>query len=424
MAVRLTVPFIEKAKGEEKRREIGDAIVPGLWLVVQPSGARSWAVRYRAAGKPVKVTLGPYPLIGLADARDHAREVLEKVGRGEDPAKEKRETRQIQFKTVAADPARDLWAAVRSEYLKRDAAGLRSYDAIKRILEKETTRWNGRRIQDISKRDIIELLDAVTDRGAPVQANRVLAHVRRVFSWSIGRGIITVNPASGIEAPTEERSRDRVLTAQEVADIWNVAGGLGYPFGPMVQLLLITGQRLREVAEARWSEIDLERAIWTIAAERAKNAEAHNVPLARRAVEIIEALPRIGKSPFLLSTTGEAPISGFARAKERVDGALRVIDIKRAGNNTPAAEVPERERWTFHDIRRTVATQMAADGVLIEVIERVLNHKGYSASGLRAVYNRHSYLTEKKQALETWAERLAIIVSGGADVVSLPGRAL
>lgn len=422
MAVRLTVPFVENAKAEEKRREIGDVIVPGLWLVVQPSGAKSWAVRYRVEGRPIKLTLGSFPLLGLADARDQTREVLAKIAKGEDPAREKRETRTIQFSPAVASPNRDRWEYVRDEYLKRDASGLRSFEQIERLLKKETAAWNGRRIQDIGRRDVVELLDAITDRGAPIQANRILALVRRLFNWSIGRGIVTANPAEGVEAPGEERSRDRVLAPTEIADIWEVAGGLGYPFGSMVQLLLVSGQRLREVAEARWDEVDLDSALWTIAAERAKNGERHEVPMPAIMADICRSLPRIGRSTYLLTTTGTSPISGFARAKERIDAALRALDLERAGSHVNPADVPARAHWTFHDLRRTVATNMAGDGVLIEVIERVLNHKGFSGSGLRAVYNRHSYLEEKRRALDTWASRLAVITAGGANVVMLSGR--
>lgn len=421
MAVKLTVPFVENAKGEASRREIGDAIVPGLWLVVQPSGSKSWACRYRSAGKPVKVTLGPYPLIGLADAREQARQTLEKVARGEDPAREKRETKAIVFAAPAL-AERDLWRSVREEYLKRDAAGLRSHDQIKRLLEKETARWDSRRIQDITKRDVIELLDAVADRGAPVQANRVLAYVRRAFNWSIGRGIVASNPTDGIEAPAEEKSRDRVLSTTELADLLAVAHGLGFPFGSMVRLLVYTGQRLREVAEARWAEFDLDGALWTIPAERAKNDVAHEVPLAPAVVELLRSLPRLAGSPVVLTTTGKAPISGFARAKERVDAALRAIDLERAGQGVRPEHVPERTPWVFHDLRRTAATGLAAEGILFEVIERVLNHKGQSASGLRGIYNRHTYLDEKRRALEAWATRLEVIEAGGANVVSLARR--
>lgn len=412
MAVKLTIPFVDNAKSDDgKRREIGDALVPGLWLVVQPSGAKSWAVRYRADGKPVKVTLGPYPLIGLADAREQGREVLEKVAKGENPAAEKRETRAIKFSAPVINPDRDLWRTVLADYLKRDAAGLRSFEAVKRLLEKETAGWLERRIQDIGKRDVVEMLDAVTDRGAKVQANRVLAHVRRVFNWAKGRDIVTTNPTEGLEKPAQEVSRDRVLAPAEVRDIWRAADALGYPFGPMVKLLFLTGQRLREVAEARWNEVDVDRQVWTIDPARAKNAERHDVPLTAPAIALFESLPRISKSPYILTTSGTSPISGFARAKERIDALLRELDIERAGRGVRPSEVPERQRWTFHDIRRTVATNMAAGGVLIEVIERVLNHKGSTNSGLRKVYNRFSYMDEKRQALEAWAQRLDLMTS-------------
>lgn len=411
MAVRLSDKFCDAAKGDPsgKRREHLDALVPGLAFIVQPSGKRSWGVRYRdMERRPVKVTLGPYPMIALGEAREQAREVLQKVAKGADPAAEKRSLKRIVF-TDAPSRTRDLWWTVVEQYLQRDASALRSHDSIKSILERETKdRWSSKLIHEITKREVISMVDAVVDRGAPIAANRALAHTRRVFNWALSRDLISVNPCSGIEKQAESK-RDRVLSRAELTDIWSVADGLGYPFGPMVQMLILTGQRLREVAEAEWHEFDLDAGLWEIPPVRAKNDERHVVPLAPAVVDLIREQPKLGKpAKYLFTTTLETPVSGFARAKQKLDEEIAKLDLKRgkAAGLSPA-EIRPREPWTFHDIRRTMASGMAELGVMFEVIERTLNHKGASRGGVAGVYNRHQYLDEKRSALVRWAQSIA-----------------
>lgn len=409
MAVRLSDKFCDGARGDPaKRKEHMDAIVPGLAFIVQPSGKRSWGVRYRdEQKKPVKVTLGPYPLISLADAREQAREVLHKVAKGQDPAAEKRTLKRIVF-TEAPSRERDLWWSVVEEYLRRDASALRSHDAIKAILERETKdRWQSKLVHEVTKREVISMVDSIVDRGAPIAANRALAHTRRVFNWALARDLITVNPCAGVEKQSE-RKRDRVLSRQELADVWAVADGMGYPFGPVVQMLILTGQRLREVAEAEWSEFDLDGGIWEIPPERAKNDERHLVPLAPAVVALLKAQPKIGKpAKFVFTTTMETPVSGFTRAKQKIDEELAKLDVKRGREaGLSPAEIEPREPWTFHDLRRTMASGMAELGMMFEVIERVLNHKGISRGGVAGVYNRHTYIDEKRRALEVWSSSL------------------
>lgn len=417
MAVRLSDKFCDGARGDPaKRIEHMDAIVPGLAFIVQPSGKRSWGVRYRdEQKKPVKVTLGPYPLIGLADAREQAREVLHKVAKGQDPAAEKRTLKRIVF-TEAPSRERDLWWSVVEEYLRRDASALRSHDAIKAILERETKdRWQSKLIHEITKREVISMVDAVVDRGAPIAANRALAHTRRVFNWALARDLISVNPCAGVEKQSE-RKRDRVLSRQELADIWAVADGMGYPFGPLVQMLILTGQRLREVAEAEWSEFDLDGGLWEIPPARAKNDERHLVPLAPAVVDLLKSQPKIGKpAKFVFTTTMTTPVSGYTRAKQKVDEGLAKLEVKRGREaGLSPAEIEPREAWTFHDLRRSMASGMAELGVMFEVVERTLNHKGVSRGGVAGVYNRHQYLDEKRRALELWTSSLPFAaVAGG-----------
>lgn len=410
MAVRLTDKFCSSAQGDPAgRREHMDSLVPGLAFIVQPSGVKSWAVRYRdASKKPTKVTLGRYPLLGLGDAREQAREVLQRVAKGEDPAAEKRTTKTIVF-TEAPSRSRDLWWSVVETYLKRDAAGLRSHDAIEAILSRETKAlWGTKLIHEISKRDVIRMVDGIVDRGAPIAANRTLAHVARVFSWALGRDLIDTNPAKGIQKQPEA-SRDRILTRAEIADVWAVAEAMSYPFGPMVQLLLLSGQRLRECAEAERSEFDLEGRLWTIPPERAKNGAKHIVPLAPAVVALIRDQPKIGKR-FLFTTTATTPISGFAKAKATIDAELAALDLERAKEARANAKPEPRPHWQFHDLRRTAASGMASLGVMGEVVERVLNHQGASRRGVAGVYNRHEFLDERRVALQKWADEVAKIV--------------
>jgi integrase len=412
MAIRLTEKFIESAKGDPKgRKEHMDALVPGLVFIVQPSSKKSWGVRYRDQQKrPVKVTLSPYPLLSLADARDQAREVLEKVARGDDPAAEKRTLKRIVF-DQAPSRERDLWWTVAEDYLKRDASSLRSSDQIEAILTRETkTRWSSRPIGELTRREVISLIDGIADRGTPIAANRALAHIKRVFSWAQGRDIIAANPCVGVEKRPEV-SRDRVLSRSELADVWTVSDDMPYPFGPMIQTLILTGQRLREVAEAEWREFDLPGALWEIPPDRAKNDERQLVPLSVEAASVIDSLPRLGRpARFLFTTTLETPISGFARAKQQVDERLAKLDVERGRDNgLRPAEIEPRKRWTFHDIRRTIATELAALGVSFEVTEAVLNHRGVSRGGVAAVYQRHKYDAEKREALQRWATSLDFI---------------
>ena len=177
----------------------------------------------------------------------------------------------------------------------------------------------------------------------------------------------------------------------------------GFPFAPCIQLLLLTGQRRGEVSGMRWSELDFENAIWTIPAKRAKNGSAHMVPLAPLALEVIRTVPRYLDSDFVFTTTGRTAISGFGRLKRRLDIAFG----------------PDAEDWRVHDLRRTVATNMAMLKVQPQVIEAVLNHKSGLVSGVAAIYNRHSYLDEKREALEAWANRVAEIIDREAEISAL-----
>ncbi|MBX3537666.1 MAG: tyrosine-type recombinase/integrase [Chelatococcus sp.] len=407
MAKAFTVKGVEAIKSDVVRREIPDGALPGLYLVVQPSGATSWAVRYRYGGKPKKLTIGTYPAIELAAARELARVALRAVAEGRDPGAEKKAAQRAAERAAGAE--RDLVENIADAFVERYAkANTResTWKETKRLLEADVVPvWRGRRIQEINKRDVIELLDRVVDRGAPVMANRVLAAIRRMFSWCVERGILDTSPCTDVKAPASERSRDRVLTDEEIRLVWRACDAVGWPFGPLTKLLLLTGQRRDEVAEMRRSELDLEKGVWIIPRERVKNDRAHEVPLAKSAIALIEGLPKVkSKEGYVFTTTGDTPVGGFSRAKSRIDDAIiKSLEKVAAANGTDPSEVKPLDRWTLHDLRRTMASGMARLGVNLPVIEKVLNHTSGSFAGVVGIYNRHSFNEEKRHALDAWA---------------------
>ena len=241
-------------------------------------------------------------------------------------------------------------------------------------------------VDAIGKSDIRSIIDSIVARGAPIHANRVLAYLRRLFNWAVERDIIAVSPAEKIKAPTAERSRDRTLSTAELVAVWNGASALGPPFDAFVHLLILTGQRLREVAGARWTEFDLVQAEWAIPGSRTKNGSAHIVHLAPMAVSVLAGAPKFLDSQYVFTTTGRSPISGFSKMKAKLDGLSGV------------------RNWTIHDLRRTFATIGTGElGIDPVVMDKILNHRSGVVTGVAAVYQRHAYLEQRKGAMATWA---------------------
>jgi integrase len=436
MTKALTAKRIETVHATSSRQEIPDGLLVGLYLVVQPSGARSFAVRYRYAGQPRKLTLGAFPAINLETARTLGAKALRAAAEGRDPASEKQSAKGDAKRQAAEEVRgkRDLFENVAREFIERHAMkqnrettwretarilGLRpSPDDPAKLVEiggDVMPAWRGRKIQDITKRDIVALLDGVHDRGSPIMANRVLSAVRKLFNWALARDIIAASPCGGVAPPAPERSRDRVLSDDELRLVWNAAEGDGWPFGPLVKLLVLTGQRLAEVGGMRWDEVDLENRLWTLPAPRVKNDERHEVPLSDAAVAIIAALPRIKTTKgFVFATRRDAVVSTFSRAKDRLDAAILAALPK-------DAKAPEH--WTFHDLRRTMASGMAPLGIQLHVVEKILNHSSGTFGGVAGVYQRYSFATEKRSALAVWASHVEGVVSGKqrTNVVALRG---
>jgi len=427
--MKLTALNIDAWKPAATRQEILDR--DGLYFIVQSSGVKSWALRYRRknGGKAVKHTIGSYPAISLKDARSEATRLRAEIERGGDPHNEKVVARRREaevddtFEAVARRyieeyqfrrnrswewTARLLGFAVDAEapVASKQCPPLRvvkdgSRDQRGRRRVSLADRWGSRRLANITDTDIIAALDGISAR-TPILANRLHAVLHKLFDWARSKKLlVTANPCVGIERPAKEQSRDRVLEDKELRKVWLAADKLGHPYAGIVKLLILTGQRRNEIAGLRWSEID--ESVLHLPAARTKNGLAHDVPLSAPAQAVISNLPRIADAD-LVFTIKRQPITGFSRMKERLDKASGVT------------------HWTLHDLRRTVASGLQRLGVRLEVTEAVLNHRSGSTAGIVGVYQRHDYAAEKADALARWADYVDALVSRTkANVVTLRG---
>jgi integrase len=328
---KLTDLFVERAKPPARGRvEYFDASFPGLALRVTDKGAKSWSVFYRFHGRLRRLTLGPYPTIKPAKAREEAQTALDRMREGIDPADEKRARRDQ--RTLETD----TFGALATDYLDRHVRQNNresTFLEAKRDLEHDALKkWRTRPLASIARRDVIDLVDSITARGAPVQANRTLARLRALFNWGIEKERLTISPVARMKLPTEEKARDRVLSDDELRWFWQACGEIGWPFGQLFKLLLLTAQRRDEVATITWPEFDLDKRLWTIPREKAKNDLAHDVQLSDAAVAVLQSIkrPRSRRlaAGFVFTTTGETRVSGFSRAKRRLDAAM--LKAKRA----------------------------------------------------------------------------------------------
>jgi integrase len=386
----------------DKRLEHPDDRITGLYLVQQPSGGLSWALRYRYGGQPRKLTIGPFPAVDLKAARRRAQEAVGAIAGGNDPASAKAAAKAAARDAKRQDSVGRVAAVVDSfldRYVRRNVGASWAKET-ERLLRVEVIPEIGeKRITDVGRADIHGLLDGMVDRGSAVNANRLLAVLRRMFNWCVERDLIEHSPCDKLKAPTPETARARVLTDAETRTAWGAFDRIGWPFGRIAQLLLLTGARRDEIAGAKWADVDLETKIWTVPAYRSKNGQAHTIPLSDAAISIIDGLPHVGRAGFVFTTNERTAVSGWSRAKNTVDKAI--------GEMTKGQAMPH---WTFHDLRRTCASGMAALGVPPHVVEAALNHRGGAIKGVAAVYNRYAYDPEKREALDIWAKHVEEIV--------------
>jgi integrase len=399
-----------------KRITLWDSAVPSLCVRITDKGAASFNIMRRLRGRLIRRMIGiswhvPFPAgqqlpYSLANARDDARAAILEISRGIDPKKRKEAER-----CAGEQRQSNSFASVAEDFIVRHVRKLRSGAEVESSIRRELVeRWGERSITDISRRDVVELIEVIADSGRKYAAHKLFNYVSKLFAWAIARHLygLETSPCTGVkpsELAGKKEPRQRVLSDSEIRALWKATEGLGYPAAPFARLLLLTGQRLREVAEMSWAEVELDKALWTIPADRMKGDSAHEVPLSQMTVEILKSLPR-WPVPYIFSTTGgERPISGFSKMKLRIDAAL-------------AEAIPT---WRFHDLRRTMRTGLGALPVPSNVAEMTIAH---AQPGLHQVYDRHSYRDEKRRAFELWAARLKDIVEPGgqSNVVPIAAR--
>jgi integrase len=385
MRKQLTQAVVDRMRAPAERTEISDHLLPALRLIVQPSGARSWAVRTRVHGKPCKLTVGNAQVIGITEAREKARELLREVAAGKDPRQAKREK------------AADTLGAVADQYLRHVVATRRprTQEECRRHLNQHWRPLHHRPLAELTRREIAARLLELKDDHGPVAANRARSVLSAMFTWAIGQGLVEVNPVTGT-SKNAERSRERVLSIEELRAIWRATDGPG-AYDAIIRLAALLGARKGEIGAMMWGEVDLDRALWSIPGSKTKNGQAHQVPLSEQALEIIKAQPRHGE--YVFGARGDAPFSGWSRCKRRLD--------KRCG----IAE------WDVHDLRRSFVTHLCEIGVAPHVVESAVNHVSGHRAGVAGVYNKSTYWPERVRALQQWADHL--LGAGEAKVIDL-----
>ncbi|AWN40776.1 tyrosine-type recombinase/integrase [Methylobacterium durans] len=396
--LRLTTAAVERFRPPESGQiEYFDTHLPSFGLRVSYSGTKAWIVMTRFDRKLARITLGRHPALSLADAREKARHLILHAKAGHDPrhleAEERRKKDQERRTTYGGVAALFMERHVERNLRPNTA---REY---RRILQgPDTQDWCSRPITSLTKPDIVDLLQRIEERGSPAFSNRALAYLSKFFNWCLEQDLITTNPATRVRPLSTVRSRERVLTPDELAWICKGLGEWHSQFAPLFKLLLLTGQRRSEVGGMRWDELrshGTDEAVWELPASRTKNGQPHFVPLTEQAQDIIASLPRTG--PLVFTTRSTTSLSGFSKAKSQLDERVNML----------RAEVgqPPLPSWTLHDLRRTMVTMMNERlGIAPHVVEAVVNHVSGSAKrGVAGVYNRALYLRERRDALRAWS---------------------
>jgi integrase len=378
-----------------------DDELPGFGLRIRDGGKRTWIAQYRLGKKQRRLTIGTVANTTAEEARKRAKAILSKVHLGADPQIEKAEARVQASSTVQSAVER---------YLDERALRLkpRSLAEVQRHLRKHFAAMSEMPLAKVTRAHVAAELAKIAKQNGPFAANRARAALSSLYSWAMGEGLADRNPVIGTNKATDEIARDRVLSPLELSAIWQEAGYGDY--AAIIKLLILTGQRREEVGGMLWSEVDLDGSIWRIRAERTKNGLPHDLPLSQPALAILRArTKRDGR--HLVFGTGDGPFQGWSNAKSALD--TRVLEQLRKKDKK--AQLPP---WRLHDIRRTVATRLGDIGVLPHVVEAILNHVSGHKAGVAGVYNRASYATEKRMALDLWAEHIAEVTTGQPSKVT------
>jgi integrase len=435
----LTTAAVQRLKAKGKRLEVRDAGAPGLHLVIQPSGVKSWAMRLRRPdGRPAKLTLGRVdlgdengddPVLGapltLRQARQLANSVDRQRARGIDVASMTEQKRREE--RLRLDASRDSFLALARDFAGDQMRNIRGWRAQAKVLGLSypreggeptlvsaglAERWASLPVGEISARMIHDAIDEAQRHAIPgtaprtagasdARAHHLAAAIGKLFSWAARKRRVATNPCMGVHRPKASSERDRVLSAAELRSLWLACDAIGGPFGSCVKLLMLTGARRSEVSGLQWGELSEDLSIWTLPKERSKNKRTHVVPLPPMARSIISAAPQVEGCALVFTTNGKSAVSGWSTVKVRLDAAM--------GNGN----------WRIHDIRRSVVTGMVSIGVLPHIVELVVNHVSGHKSGVAGIYNRSEMMPERRTALERWAAHLAGIIEGKtANVVA------
>jgi integrase len=415
----LTDVAIRKAKppAPGKRKILWDALVPGFAVRITDKGKRPFVLitRFAGAANPTARVLGEHGVMGLDEARQKARDWIQILKTGKDPAAIERYERQF-----AAEMQREAEAArIRDDastfasafelFAKTHLTTLRSGKKVDQTMRRVLLPvWGARQLASLTRKDVSAVIYSIHDGGSPIAANRMKSYITKFDKWAFNRGLIDSPFAVMLEKPAKEVVRDRALSIPEIRALWAACEGVG-AFGPCVRMLLATGQRLDEVAAAPWKEIDCDAALWTIPAARTKPKREHKLPLSRLALAILDASPKLG--PYIFSATGHGPVRGWSKIKRKLDEGM-LTELQKV--DPQASLVP----WRLHDLRRSAATHLARIGTDRIVVSKILNH---IEGGVTARYDRYGRDVEMVEALEAWGVELERIVAGPV-VVSLKGR--
>ncbi|WP_340107801.1 integrase family protein [Pikeienuella sp. HZG-20] len=398
MKIDLTDAFLKNVEAsDDGRLEIADAKRPGLVLRVYPGGRKIWMFEKRVkGGAKRKHTLGEYPKpVSLADARRTAQEIAAEAARGFDriveAEKSERAAEAAEKASVAAEAAKVSVASVIERYdALHLSPNLRTAADRRRQLEQALAPFLESALCDLTRKELQGRIDEKAKEGRIVMANRIKSALSAFTKWAWRRGYTETDIGAGLSKAANEKPRDVVLSVSQVREIWKATQTLGDIWGPLFRLLIITAQRRGDIGGLRWSEVEETRLV--IGGDRTKNSKPHVVHLSVPAKAELDALPRDGALVF--TTTGSTPVSGFSKAKARLDALLK----------------PDFPAWRLHDLRTAFATQMAETGESEAVVDRILNHVASvsAASAVARVYNRAEQLPQRARALDRWA---ALIIS-------------
>ena len=379
--VNFTDAWLRKLKPPVEREDFRDRGTRGLQLRSSPSGVKTFSFVFRLGSKMGRATLGRHPDVDLKFARTKADEFRKLVSQGIDPRSEKRTKRRLQEMTVElmVHEFIQTYAKPKNSSWKQAESNLRLY---------LSNFYGTQPISEVTRADIHQILDDLIARDKQTAANRALAHIRKFFGWLVERGYLNHSPADHIKPRHKESERDRVLSDAEIKAIWNAAEAMSGPYSAWLKLLLLCGQRRVETASMRRSQII--DGSWHLSATDTKNKQPHIIPLPNQAQRLVDQLIE-KEDNFLIKSgrNGDRPVNGFSKAKLQMDRLSGV------------------ENWKFHDLRRTVATNLTKLGIDRLILQKIINH---SERGVTQIYDRYSYMDEKREALQKWADKLDEII--------------